>query len=146
MTVAVKVTGDGSIDSHIFENWRERRHPVLPLIQSLNCVTPVPVGGQRFVSWERWKPVAIGEAQDILQCRIRLLNGNQVKQTHPLDGGRRGVDPRVLKPRAVVNGMSNTEPECPSSGPASPARKPDVSHVGGVVARSDVGMRWRKYR
>jgi hypothetical protein len=32
MTVAVKVTGDGGVDSQIFEDLRERRNPVLPLI------------------------------------------------------------------------------------------------------------------
>src|ERR1700693_2073735 len=128
MTVAMKVAGDGSVDSHVFENLRERRNPVLPMVQCLNCVTPVPVRGQRPEAGKRWKPAVIGEAQGVLQGCFRLPIGNHIKQTHPPVGSRRGVDPGVIESRAIVEGVSNTEPQLPTPGSAGPSMKTEGSH------------------
>src|SRR5215469_12329741 len=63
MPVSMEVAGDGTVDSHVFEDLREFGNPFLSLIDSLNGVAPVPVRGHRLVAGKGWKPVAISEAQ-----------------------------------------------------------------------------------
>ncbi len=145
VTVAMEVGGDSGVDAHVFEDLRERRNPVLALVESLNRVAPMPVGRQRLVSRQRRKTVAVREAKDVFERRFRRPVGHHVEQTHALDRAGRGVDPGIVGSRAVVDGMPNAEPQLTASASSGPAVKPDVPHVGRVVARRDVGMRRGKH-
>ena len=144
--VAVEVARERHVDPHIFENLRERRGPILALIEGLYGVPPMPVGSQRLVSGKRGKPVTVREAKDILQRRLRRPVRDHIEHAEPLDGRGRGVDPRIILPCPVVDGMPNAETELAAPGPSGPPVKPNVPHVRGVVARRNVGVRRRKYR
>src|SRR5205814_332088 len=97
-----------------------------------------------FVSWELRKPVAIRKPKDIVESGFRSAVRDQVEQAEALNCRGWGVDPGIILSRAVVDGVANAEAELAHSGPAGPAMKPDVAHVGGVVTGRDVSMRRRK--
>src|SRR6185437_1966767 len=115
MTIAMKIAGHRSVDTHVFEHRLEWRSPVFSLIQGLNSVAPVPVGGQCLIPGKRREAVAIGEAEDIIERRLRLAIGHEIEDTHALDSAWRGVDPGIIETGAVVHGMANTHAQFATS-------------------------------
>src|SRR5215831_16696326 len=91
----------------------------------------------------------MGEPQGIFERCLRISIRHEIEDAKSLDRPRRSVNPGIVRPGAIVSGMPYTD--CQNTrgsraGTAGPAVEPNVTHIGGVVPRRDIGVWRRKYR